>query len=646
MSQRREKRSRRAEAEPAVLDPVTFKGVRAEWIVLGAAFVLAIAAYARILHGEFQLDDFQTVVGNTAIKDLGGMLSRFAGALFHAGRPVTDLTFALNWQVGGLVSFGYHLVNLAIHLGNVVLVFLFTRTVLGLAGAARPPLTAAVVSAIFALHPIQTQAVSYVTQRAEILASGLYLGALLLLLGAERRGRTPLGVLQYVAGFLVFLVGLGAKVILVTLPVVYLALVWLVPSPRARASLTTWPRRLALVAPWLALDLFMSTRTVQSFGASIHVGFSIPGIPPVTYFLTQWRVLVTYLRLLLFPYGQSLDWFYPVGLGLGDLATLEALAVLLAVAGTAVALVVAFRRRDDDAGGAARAAGFGLLWFFLVLAPTSSVIPLVDVIEEHRVYLATWGIFTALTLGGGRLLLRVRPDRRRTVGAAVVAVLLCVLAGLAWHRNGAWTTRIALWTSEVAAHPQNFRAHANLAFAYDEQGRYEDALREYLEALHGSRNNPQNEWLLRNNVAAMLMQLGRLEEARVHLERVIQLRPDDPDPIVNLGRIYLGTGDAARAEALAQRALQVNPAHTHSMNLLGKIRMQAGDPEGAFRWYQRAAQVNPDETSAWLNMGQVLNSVGRTQEACQMWRRAASSPMPSRYRDDAVRILAASRCPR
>ena len=626
--------------------PLTLKGVRAEWVVLGAALLLTVAAYARALDGEFQLDDFQTIVGNPAVKDLGALLSGFVSSLLHAGRPVTDVTFALNWQAGGLATLGYHLVNLALHLGNVLLVFLFTRTVLALAGTARPPVAASVVAALFALHPLQTQAVTYVTQRAEVLASGLYLATLLLVLAAERRGRSPLGILAYGAALALFTLGLGAKAILVTMPAAWLLLAGLVPSPRARASLAPWPRRLLLAAPFVALDLFLSTRTVQSFGDSIHVGFSIQGIPPATYLFTQWQVLVTYLQLLLLPIGQGLDRFFPLSPGPTDPATLGALLVLLAVGALAVVLLVRARRREDESGGAARAAGFGILWFFLVLAPTSSIVPLADVIEEHRVYLASWGIFTALVLLGGWLLARVRAERRLLVGGVAVAVVLCALTALTWHRNGVWTTRLALWSAEVAARPQNFRARANLAQAYDERGMTEAALAQYLEALRIGQANPQNEWVLRNNVAAMLMNLGRLQEARGHLERALQIQPGDPDALVNLARILLALGDPAGAEALAQRALRANPGHTPAMGVMGRLQMMAGDAQGAFAWFQRAARVNPDDTSAWLNMGQVLGAMGRIPEACQMWRRAAASPMPSRYRDDAVRQLAAERCGR
>jgi hypothetical protein len=230
---------------------------KARWLAL--PLVLAVAAYARALGGEFQLDDFGSIVESPAVKDLGRALRGFWPALARGGRPLTDLTFALNYAVGGLDPWGFHATNLAFHLAVVGLVFLFTRAGLRLAGSGAATGLAVAVAGLFALHPIQTQAVSYVVQRAEVLASGLYLAALLLLLAAERRGRTAAGVAAWVAGFSAFALGLAAKAIVVTLPAAYLLLAAMVPGVAGRKALSTWPRRLALIAPWAAFDLLFAS---------------------------------------------------------------------------------------------------------------------------------------------------------------------------------------------------------------------------------------------------------------------------------------------------------------------------------------------------------------------------------------------------
>ncbi|MEY2668596.1 MAG: hypothetical protein RJA59_1234, partial [Pseudomonadota bacterium] len=256
-----------------------------EWMVLGGILLVAVLAYARVLHGEFQWDDFSSVLENHRIRDLREVLAGFLPALVRSGRPVVDLTFALNHAAGGLDPFGYHLLNLAVHACAVVLVFVFTRTVLRLAEAPRPGGVALGVAGLFALHPLQTQAVSYVAQRAESLASCAYLGALLLLLLAERRGKSPAGVAAYLLGLAVFVLGLGSKVIVVTLPAAYLLLAWMIPRGAHRAAMTTLPRRLGMLVPWVAVDVLLSTRTIRSIEGAPDAGFSVAGLPPITYLL-------------------------------------------------------------------------------------------------------------------------------------------------------------------------------------------------------------------------------------------------------------------------------------------------------------------------------------------------------------------------
>ncbi|HSN12999.1 MAG TPA: hypothetical protein VLT61_00100, partial [Anaeromyxobacteraceae bacterium] len=168
-------------------------GRREAWALL-VPLALTVVVYARTLPGPLVFDDVAAIADNPAIKDLGRFLSdRLLPELLGGGRVLTDFTFALNYAVGRLEPLGYHLVNLAIHLGVVALVYLLTARVALLAGAARERALALAVAGTFALHPIQTEAVAYVVQRAESLASGLYVAVLLLLMAAERHGTTRRG---------------------------------------------------------------------------------------------------------------------------------------------------------------------------------------------------------------------------------------------------------------------------------------------------------------------------------------------------------------------------------------------------------------------------------------------------------------------
>ena len=410
-------------------------------VALTGLLLLTVAVYARGMNGEFQFDDLHTVQFNRNIHHPHNFLTSSAMLdAIHGKRVLTDFTFAINYWAAGPNPFSFHVANLAIHLVTTLLVFFFTRKVLTLSGHVGRDFLAVAVTAVFALHPLQTQAVIYVSQRAESLASGLYLGALLLLLRAEKRGRCPAGVAFYAFSFALFALGLSAKLIVATLPIAYL-LLGLLPGPHG--PLARPARRLGLAAPFFAYALATSVLAVTDLKGE-DAGFLIPFMPPGRYFLTQWHVVVTYLRLLFWPTGQNLDWDFPLAHGLTDPAVLGSgffLIVLLVGAGI---LFVRCRSRGDSAGATGRLAAFGVAWFFLLLAPTSSVVPLADVLMEHRLYLASWGIFLAAAVLAASLIEGLARPGRTPILAAVVVCLCAGLASATYLRVGFWQSKLAL----------------------------------------------------------------------------------------------------------------------------------------------------------------------------------------------------------
>ena len=618
---------------------------RVRWL-LAIPLLLAVAAYARAMNGEFQFDDLGAIEYNQALKDLGGYARGFLHALFHSGRPVTELTFAANYAVGRLVPWNFHVTNLVIHLGVVVLVFVFTRRVLRLAGAAAPDAIGVVVAGLFALHPLQSEAVSYLTQRAEALASGFYLAALLLLLDAERRGRRTSGVAAYGAGLLVFLLGLGSKVILVTLPAAYLLLVAAVPNEEGRRELTTWPRRVALLAPWLALDAYFCAVTLRGIDGAKDAGFSVPGSPPGDYFVTQWRAIATYLRLLFWPSGQNLDWRFPVSRNVWHPVVLGCGLLLLALLVGAVLLFRRNRRRADPTGGAGRVAAFGILWFFLLLAPTSSFAALADALAEHRVYLPSWGVLVATALLGAWLLQRLGEPRRTRIAFAVVALAWALLAAVLYQRNAVWESRLALWEDSVAKEPRNWRAHMLLGQAYRIADRTDDALGEYRAALQFlPAGQPRAEADILANAGVALMHARRLGEALQLLLRAEAIRPGELHVLSNLAVALLRTGDLAGAEQRARRAVEIDQADERALEILGEIQLSRGDPAGAVPFLERSVRADPDEGTSRYALGAAYWRLGRAPEACASWRQVLLVRSSPELQKRAAAEAASAGCP-
>jgi hypothetical protein len=458
------------------------------WLAL--PLLLAAWGYARVLDGEFLLDDLTVVVGDPAVRDLGAALRGLWPWLLEGRRPVTLLTFAFDHARGGLQPRAFHLTSLAIHLAVTVLAYLFARLVLKLAGAARPTGLAVAVAGLFALHPLQSQAVSQVGQRAGLLAAGLYLATLLLLVSAERRGPSLGGALALLGALSTFALGLGTAPLLVTLPVTWLLLAWAVPTAAARRILATWPRRRLVLLPFLALEAAFLLRSVgwrAVAGEAGPTGLAADALPPGTWLVTQGRVLLTYLRLLLWPAGQSARWDFSPSEALAEPGGITAGLALLTLLAATVALWrwARDRRLADYDGAAGRVAGFGVAWFFVVVAGASSLAPGAEALSEPRVYLPALGLFLAAGVAAERLLSRLWPvgPARRRAAILLVTATWGVLAMALHRRNAVWESALSLWDNVVEQAPRDPGARLALGDALRARGDGEGAERQYREGI-------------------------------------------------------------------------------------------------------------------------------------------------------------------
>jgi protein O-mannosyl-transferase len=586
--------------------------------ILAGLLLLTVAVYARGMNGDFQFDDPHTVQFNRALRHPGNFLtmSSLAGAI-HGKRVLTDFTFALNQWAAGPGPFSFHVTNLAIHLAATLLVFFFTRRILVLGGAGSRDFLALSVTAVFALHPLQTQAVIYLSQRAESLASALYLGSLFLLLRAERRGRCAAGAGWYAGSFALFALGLSAKVIVATLPVAYL-LMGLLPGPHRLLARTA--KRLALASPFLAYALWTTVSTVAHLRGE-DAGFFIPVLPPGRYFLTQWHVLLTYLRLLFWPTGQNVDWDFPLARGLTDPVVLGSGLLLVVLLSGAGILSFRCRSRADSAGAAGRAAAFGVLWFFLLLAPTSSVIPLADVIMEHRIYLASWGVFFAAAIPVGSLVERLNWRGRRCL---LVATLACLCAGLAsatYLRVGLWRSKQSLWSDCVAKSPRKARAHLGLANGLGKAGNVEQAVDEFRVALDLAGRDPV--WIrqeIRGKMATALLMLGRAGDAVADVQAGLAEQPKDANLLGLLAMAQLQRRNFSAAEAAAQDSVVAAREPGASLQILGMVRSAKGDRQGAIAAFEQAVRVDPEEPQGILLLANAYREQGRLRQACDLLR--------------------------
>jgi len=529
-----------------------------------AVVLLGLAAYANSLHGAFVFDDLEQIVENPALRDLGSFLGP-AGYRLLPNRFVGYVTFAMNHAVGGFDPVGWHAVNLVIHLVNALLVWIFVRLAFRsprLRGSALAPsadAVAFVAAALFVAHPLATQAVSYVVQRLTSLAALFYLSAVVIYLrwriGTGRR----LGAVLYAGVLVAALLAMRTKEIAFTLPVAIALVEWALLDGGRRRWLAFVPVLLvSLLIPLTLVDLGKpASGVLASADASTRV---LAPAGRMDYLRTQAVVVASYLRLLALPYGQTVDhdvairrsWLAPDVLG----------SALLLAALAALAAWLAWRSRPR--GGrpaldpAVRLVALGIAWFFAGLAVESSVIPIADVMNEHRVYLPSMGLLPAVATAAGLLLLRLDPRHVARNLALAGGIASLALAFATWNRNQAWADEVALWSDAAAKAPGRYRPVFNWGAALTKQQRFGEAA---AVLRRGTELDPSSV-AARVQLGVVLYLAGDPRGAEVELRRAVALAPSDPDALLNLA-VFLGAterGPEARVYLEKLRQVAKDPA--------------------------------------------------------------------------------------
>jgi protein O-mannosyl-transferase len=406
--------------------------------------------YVNSFRGAFQFDDYNVIAENVGVHSWGAFLAGLPRGI----RPLLKFTYTLNW-ISDLGLFGFHLVNVTLHAANAVLLFLLASMV---GGPSVSRFAALLPALLFAVHPVQTEAVTYISGRSVSLMAFFYLGSLLAYLrGRERRSR----FLLYLASPILFLLATASKEVALTLPFA------LVLCEAVRRERDGWKEALRAQSVHLGLLASLSVLFLAhaGYGRLLEACFDIRGAGSNLF--TQIHGISYLLSRLFLPQGLNIDPDLAVYSGWRPELLPEALLLSALLAAGFFGLV----KRST--------AGFGILWFFLHLVPTNSFIPRLDVANERQLYLASWGLFLAVAAGAD-LLREKRGARRVTAFAAVVLILL---GGFTVSRNAAYRSEVALWEDTARKSPGKARVWNNLGYAYGQAGRFRDAEAAYLRAL-------------------------------------------------------------------------------------------------------------------------------------------------------------------
>ena len=626
--------------------------------MLGACVLtgVALATYANSFSAPFVFDDLPSIQDNPTIRRLGTALfpshAEQIGlrGLPVSGRPLVNFSLALNYATGGLKVAGYHKVNLLIHLlAGLTLYGIVRRTLLKpilqprFGGAAG--FLALASALLWTVHPLQTEAVTYVVQRAESLMGLFYLLTLYGFIRSTEPGASRLW--SYLAIGACTL-GVASKEVMVSAPLMVLLYDRTFNSGSFREA---WRRHrgllMGLAATWLLLGWLVAG--TEGRGGTAGFGTNVTWL---AYGVTQFVAVARYVFLTLWPHALTFDYGTYLEPRLAVIVPC-ALGVGLLFAGT----VMALRRWP--------AAGFLGAWFFVILAPTSSVVPVAtQTVAEHRMYLPVAGILVGLVLGAHHVLGRWN----RVVLATAVAALVMLSA----RRNEDYASGIVLWHSAAVSRPENARAFYNLGVAQYTAGEsvaarasYEEALRlkpDYAEVHYNLANAlltagqsaqavPHYEATLsafpdyakaRHNLANALANSGREAEALGHYERTAQLEPNVAAVGCDWANALMRLGRPADAIPRYVEALRLQPVFAIARNNLGSALAETGRSADAIAQYQEALREDPGYADAHGNLAKLLVRDGRLAEAGEHYGAAVQlQPGQADLHNDFGMVLAA-----
>jgi Flp pilus assembly protein TadD len=611
----------RAESRPGVPEGGS-AGRRLAWAAV--VVVAALLPQLGTLHAPFTLDDGPCIVSNPGIRDAGAFLDPAAWEALGArcggrSRAFGLFTFALGFRAGGLDPLPWHLTNVAIHVAASLAVLwlglllsrtrIFARRPEGDSPAFDGGLVAFLAALLFAVHPLQTQAVTYLTQRFTSLATLLFVLAVALYVRARLPGPRSGRAMDYGAALGSGLLAMWTKEIAFTLPALVAAVEWMFLEGGAR-------RRLGAVAPFLALlaaHLLAVYRTPAAVPVLGRSGAALQdiggaGAPPwADYLLTQVPATLAYLRMLLLPVGQSIDHDFPIFTSVADPAVLGAALSLLALAGLAAWwLRLSLRAGETDAAGF-RLAAFGVLWFFVTLS-VEAVVPLSDVFVEHRAYLPSVGFF--LACASLAVVLRDRMSRRspaaaRTVVPAVLVVVVA-LGAASFARNSVWASTASLWEDAARKAPAKVRPREWYVRELLDQGRLVDAEREMLDLVRLRPGSPKAHTML----GVVLARQGRFDEAVAEQRRALALAPGFAEAHYNLGLVWKTRGNLPAAESAYREAIRLDPRAADPHNDLGALLARQGRLSEAIPEFRAALALDPFHAGARANLATALGEQG------------------------------------
>lgn len=519
---------------------------------------LGALIYSNTLTSAFQFDDKLNIVDNLLIRDISNFWPPTGSRWFGL------LTFSLNYSLGGLNPFGYHLVNICIHILTALSVYLFVRLTFKTPYFSDKPNRfisksrfAFACALLFVAHPIQTQAVTYIVQRFASLATLLFMLSLDFYIYARlAAGSVPSGksgysrkaICLYAIAALAALASVKTKEIAFTLPLIILLydLMFIGNPAEIYTTIKKWRRMIASLFGLLLVVVVFALNSID-LQSLLYKFRATNEITRHDYLVTQFRVIVTYIRLLFVPAGQTVDHHYSVYNNIFEPAVFASFVLLLLLLCLAGYLLKISRNKSPYL----RLVSFGIFWFFITLSIESSIIPIIDVMFEHRLYLPSIGVVIAVVAAFAFLWENAGIFRKYSLKPAC-SILLAVVIALscsAYLRNSVWRSELSLWSDALAKKPSNPRAYNMVGIYFQANSRLIEAIHYFRKALQVDSSYAE----ARSNLGNAYIHTGRIDAG---LNELMITAKSNRFDAIDSGILYYSIGNALYLKGMFDQSLE------------------------------------------------------------------------------------------
>ncbi|NQT22131.1 MAG: tetratricopeptide repeat protein [Candidatus Omnitrophica bacterium] len=543
--------------------------------------VFTMLSYVNSLKNDFIWDDEYLILLNPQIKSFSHIKDVFktyvgygSGNVNNFYRPLQELSNMIDYFLWAEDPIGFHLTNVILHSLTAAVLFLFIFYI------TNNIFVSFFTGILFGVHPINTQAVTYIAGRADSLYSLFFLLALVLYVRfCNSVALSKKNVKLYLLSLLFFAFALLSKELSIILPLILLTYLYILLKGRITTRKFNF-----LVKTWLGYIILLIPYAVLRTNAvgSVKLAPSIFAKVPLFYrIITFFKTILIYLGLLFFPHGLHMERRIQVARTLNESFAFFAFLTVVAI------LFCGFWMLKKN-----RTVSFFIFWFFITLLPVSNIVPINSLIAEHWVYMAQVGFFVIIFLCLYNIYTKFLTTKLLKIsGMALLCVVVFFYMFATIERNKDWKDEITFFKATLKYHPNNPKLHLNLGNTYSEKGMKDEALAEYNEALRLRKDN----YIAYGNIGSIYIGKGNFVKAKENLTKAIDIKYDFPMAHYNLGRIYYHEGNLGKAKEELSLSLKFQPSLYIAHNLMGKVYIKENKKDVAKKHLESSLKIYPDQ---------------------------------------------------